>query len=165
MNTRSLVPRSTFDENVATTVVFVRVMLCSCRCPIDTHPAFGVSRVRSTVLPAIERAAITTARKRSRPTFSSVMRGLMLTAVGALTAPSNCAWKLVFDCGCTWRLQLPPLVVVTFVEEVGSPEDVATTVTSSPACLLDTVPESVTASPRITRGRLLDSETERVFCP
>ena len=39
------------------------------------------------------------------------------------------------------------------------------TVTFSPAALLDTVPESVTASPRITVFRLLVIETERVFCP
>jgi hypothetical protein len=44
-------------------------------------------------------AAITTARNRSRPTFSSVIRGLMLTTEEPLVAPSNCAWKVVFACG------------------------------------------------------------------
>ena len=134
--------------NVATTVVFVRAMLCSgCWAIVTQRP--DSRRVRSTVLPAIDLAAITTARNWSRPTFSSVIRGLTLTAEDPLVAPSYCAWKVVFACGCTCSVQLPPVVVVTCVEVVGWPEPLATIVTVSPACLLDTVPESVTASPRI----------------
>src|SRR4051794_34951486 len=66
--------------------------------------------------------------------------------------------------GCTWRPQLPPVVVVTCVVHVGSPVGFAVMVTVSPACLLDTVPESVIASPKIMTEREVAIETARVFC-
>src|SRR5690349_3552019 len=111
MKIRSFVRSGTPDENVATTVVVVRAMLWSGCVEIVAQPA-GVQRVRFTFLPANERAAMTTARKRSRPTFSSVMRGRMLTDELVLVASSYCARNVVFACGCTCRLQAPPVVVV-----------------------------------------------------
>src|SRR5213592_33920 len=66
--------------------------------------------------------------------------------------------------GCTWRLQLPPAVVVTCVLHSGSPVGFAEIVTVSPACLLDTVPERVIASPKIISERVAAIETARVFC-
>src|SRR4051812_41415325 len=66
--------------------------------------------------------------------------------------------------GWTWRLQLPPVVVVTCVVQVGSPVGFAVIVTVSPACLLDTVPERVIASPKIMTEREGAIETGRVFC-
>src|SRR3954469_3659116 len=66
--------------------------------------------------------------------------------------------------GCTWRPQLPPVVVVTCVVHVGSPVGFAVMVPASPACLLDTVPESVIASPKIMSERELAIDTARVFC-
>src|SRR4051794_31854356 len=66
--------------------------------------------------------------------------------------------------GCTWRPQLPPVVVVTCVVHVGSPVGFAVMVTVSPACLLDTVPEGVIASPKIMPERGVAIEPARVFC-
>src|SRR3954449_9721276 len=67
--------------------------------------------------------------------------------------------------GWTWRLQLPPVVVVTCVVHVGSFIGFAVIVTVSPACLLDTVPESVIASPKIISVRDVAIDTARMFWP
>ena len=65
--------------------------------------------------------------------------------------------------GCTCRLQLPPAVVVTIVWVSGRPAGREKTVIFSPAALLETVPESVTASPKMLSVREGVSETDREF--
>jgi len=54
---------------------------------------------------------------------------------------------------------VPPVVVVTIVCASGNPVGREMTVTFSPAALLETVPESVTASPKMLSVRDADSET------
>src|SRR5436190_14885671 len=138
-------------------------MLWSCTCPIVVQPE-RVQRATSTVFPAIECCARTTTRKLLRPTFCNVIRGRTLTVSGALALSSYVAWYVVRMRGCTWRLQSPPAVVVTCVVHVGSPVGFAVIVTVSPACLLETVPDRVIASPKIINEREVAIETARVFC-
>ena len=52
---------------------------------------------------------------------------------------------------------------MTWVVHVGSPVGFAVIVTVSPACLLETVPESVIASPKIITEREVAIDTARVF--
>src|SRR3954465_10700330 len=110
-------------------------MLWSCACPIVVQPDL-VQRATSTVLPAIECCARTTTRKLLRPTFCSVMRGRTFTVSVALDLSSYVAWYVVRMRGCTWRLQLPPVVDVTCVVQVGSPVCFDVVLTASPALLV-----------------------------